>query len=165
MCSGKAKVRCVGLLPHRQQSSQDRISAAVDQQQHNTHTSLPHAKLKRTADSSIRMECLVLLKYVASIIGQVPTSRIGGLHMHTAEPVGIIASRRSLVRTVGRCRLVTDGSKERDAYLRTPRRPGLEVMHTGMKRVVSPNGRREHMAKHKVRDNHSAGTNFAREST
>ena len=40
---------------------------------------------------------LVFLKYVASIIGQVPTSRIGGLHMHTTEPVGIIAScsRRS----------------------------------------------------------------------
>lgn len=50
---------------------------------------------ERATDSPIRMEGLVLLRYVASIIGQVPTSRIGGLHMHTTEPVGIIASRRS----------------------------------------------------------------------
>ena len=58
------------------------------------------------------MEGLVFLKYVASIIGQVPTSRIGGLHMHTTEPVGIIARRRSLVRTIEGSYLVTDGSKE-----------------------------------------------------
>lgn len=61
-----------------------------------THTHSCHMRIcERATDSSIRMEGLVLLKYVASIIGQVPTSRIGGLHMHTTEPVGIIASRRS----------------------------------------------------------------------
>ena len=61
-----------------------------------THTHFCHMRIwERATDSSIRMEGLVFLKYVASIIGQVPTSRIGGLHMHTTEPVGIIASRRS----------------------------------------------------------------------
>ena len=67
---------------------------------------------ERATDSPIRMEGLVFLKYVASIVGQVPTSRIGGLHMHTTEPVGIIASRRSLRGRHWEKHLVTDGWME-----------------------------------------------------
>jgi hypothetical protein len=49
-----------------------------------THTHFCHMRFcERATDSPIRMEGLVFLKYVASIIGQVPTSCIGGLqHAH-----------------------------------------------------------------------------------
>ena len=78
-----------------------------------THTHFCHMRIcERATASSIGIEGLVLLEYVASIIGQVLTSRIGGLHMQTTEPVGIIASRRSRVRSIGSSHLVTDGSIE-----------------------------------------------------
>jgi hypothetical protein len=49
-----------------------------------THTLFCHMQIReRATDSPIRMEGLVFLRYVASIIGQVPTSRIGApAHAH-----------------------------------------------------------------------------------
>lgn len=95
MCSGAKVCRSIASLPTvitRQTFGFSWPTAAQL-----THISATCEFCERATDSSIGMEGLVFLEYVASIVGQVPTSRIGGLHMHTTEPVGIIAScsRRS----------------------------------------------------------------------
>jgi hypothetical protein len=78
-----------------------------DQQQHNTHTSLPHAFSSVPPTRQSAWDACDAYDTWLQSLGRYRRSCIGALRMHTTEPVGIIARRRSLVRTIEMNRLVT----------------------------------------------------------
>jgi hypothetical protein len=78
-----------------------------DQQQPNTHTSLPHAFSSVPPTRQSAWEACDAYDTWLQSLGRYRRSCIGALRMHTTEPVGIITRRRSLVRTIEINRLVT----------------------------------------------------------